>query len=179
MASTLHPIDELTVREWIALANSEGWSRVELEDGRVVELTPIHGLHAATVSRVMHLLSTELGVGRVGPFTVELDAHTGYDPDVVVLRAGTEVQDLGPIPAAGCALVIEVAVSSAPRDLGRKVERYGRAGIPEYWVIRPEPDLGVLLRHREPHDNGYAVVDSYAVGHRAEPLDVGAVLSAP
>ena len=177
MASTAYPIEPLTVRQWIDLAVREGWTRVELEDGKVVELSPIHGLHMYTVSNLFASLLAWFGPGRCHPGgTVELDRHTGFDPDLLVLRPDAGVADDEPVAADECLLVVEVAVSSVARDLGTKVVRYGRAGIPEYWVIRPEPEHGFLLRHTQPTSDGYNQVDRFEVGHRAEHIDVAAIL---
>ena len=50
------------------------------------------------------------------------------------------------------ALVVEVAVSSAELDEG-KASIYAEAGIPEYWIVRP--DLRTVTVYREPTPDGY------------------------
>lgn len=179
MASPIYPLQRLTVSEWIDLADQEGWSRVELEDGKVIELSPTYGLHATTANRLCYALSSYFGVHRVGSGTVELDPLTAYEPDAIVLREGTDFDDLHPVMAAECLLVAEIAVSSAVRDLGIKSKRYAQSGIPEYWVIRPEAREGTLTRCRAPAPAGYSAIDRFEVGHRAERLDLLRVLETP
>lgn len=176
MASPAYPLEPLTVSEWMERASAEGWRRAELEDGKVVELAPIYGLHGSTVARVTHLLVLRFGLDRVASATIELDEYTAYDPDALVLREGRQFEDLSAVPAGDCLVVVEVSVSSAERDLLRKAQRYGRSGVPEYWVVQPESKLGILHRHTGPTPRGYQRVERFEVGHRAGQLDLDAIL---
>ena len=64
--------------------------------------------------------------------SLALSEHSLLQPDVIVAIGGTdsryyEVDDL--------AIVIEVADSTAARDLGVKCAMYAAQGVPEYWVV--------------------------------------------
>jgi Uma2 family endonuclease len=53
-------------------------------------------------------------------------------------------------------------------DLNVKAPLYARAAIPEYWVA----DLTArrVLRHSEPRDGHYAVVEAFSVGDQITSL---------
>src|SRR6266568_928184 len=81
------------------------------------------------------------GLGRVfpGPVDVELGPKNVYQPDVVVvLNAHLDrVAEKKIIGAPD--LVVEIASpSTAAVDRLTKHDVYARAGIPEYWIVKPE-----------------------------------------
>jgi Uma2 family endonuclease len=108
---------------------------VELLDGVLTRVSPQHEPHAVVVQRLTRWLAPLMVRGthdvRVQlPFRVP-DPTSLPEPDLaVVLRDDTEIGH-----PTGAPLVIEVAESSVRVDLGRKVELYASAAVPEYWVI--------------------------------------------
>jgi hypothetical protein len=48
--------------------------------------------------------------------------------------------------------------------------------VPDVWLIDPRPDVGELVRHRDPGGASFATVDRRSVGEHALELDVGLVL---
>ncbi len=176
MSIAIPRTEKLTVDEYMRLAAREGWERVELEDGVVVELSPEHLPHARTVAAVYQRLA------RAFPYdacffsgTLPLSGFTAYEPDIFVLDVAPPLEAMLP-DAVNVVLVVEVAFSSRGRDLGTKSRFYAAAGIPEYWVV--EPERGLLHRHTEPGPDGYAKVVPLEVGRFAETLDVAAILAA-
>ena len=111
--------------------------RVELVGGEIREMTPIGPPHAGVVNRLNELIVTRLA-GRVNVAVqnpIRLDRHSEPQPDVVVARRRPgSYADRHPEPA-DVLLVIEVADSSLHYDRAEKVPRYGRAGIPETWLV--------------------------------------------
>ena len=130
--------------------------RVELIDGEILEMTPIGALHAAVVSRLTELLVTRLAgkayVSVQNP--IRLGDHTEPQPDLVVARRRDSLYTDRHPEAGDIHLVIEVADSSLRYDKLEKVPRYGRAGIPETWLV--DLEAGEITVYTEPGPRGYA-----------------------
>ena len=141
--------------------------RVELLDGEIVAMTPIGALHAGLVSRLNELIVTCLAgnayVGIQNP--VRLDHHTEPQPDLVVARRRTSFYtDRHPEPG-DIFLVIEVADSSLRYGRLEKVPRYGRAGIPETWLV--DVEAVAVTVYTDPGAYGYA---NRQVRHRGDEI---------
>lgn len=146
--------------------------RVELIDGEILAMTPIGALHAGLVSRLAELLVTRLAgrayVGIQNP--VRLDAHTEPQPDLVVARRRKAFYtDRHPNPR-DILLVVEVADSSLRCDSTEKALRYGRAGIPEMWLV--DADAAAVTVHADPGPDGYA---TRRVRRRGDDVVAGSV----
>jgi len=130
--------------------------RVELIDGDILEMTPIGALHAGIVSRLNELLMARLAgkacVSIQSP--IRLANDTEPQPDLVVARRReTFYTDRHPEPG-DILLVIEVADSSLRYDKLEKAPRYGRAGIPELWLV--DLEAGDVTVYTGPGPDGYA-----------------------
>ena len=130
--------------------------RVELIDGEIREMTPIGPPHAAVVNLLAEQLITRLAgkayVSIQNP--VRLDKHTEPQPDLAVARRRLDAYAGRHPEAADILLVIEVADSSLRFDRAEKVPRYGRAGIPESWLVDLEAET--VTAYTGPGPNGYA-----------------------
>ena len=130
--------------------------RVELIDGEIREMTPIGPPHAGTVNRLSELLVTRLA-GRANVIVqnpIRLNRHTEPQPDLVVARRREDFYaDRHPEPG-DVLLVIEVADSSLRYDRAEKTPRYGRAGIPETWLV--DVEARTVTAYTEPGPQGYA-----------------------
>ena len=130
--------------------------RVELIDGEILQMTPIGALHAGVVSRLTELLVTRLaGKAHVSVQNpIRLANDTEPQPDLVVaLRRESFYTDRHPQPD-DILLVIEVADSSLRYDKQEKAPRYGKAGIPETWLV--DLEAGEVAVCTEPGPDGYA-----------------------
>jgi Uma2 family endonuclease len=80
------------------------------------------------------------GLGRVfsGPIDVELGPRNVFQPDVVILL-NTHLNKVAAKKIVGAPdLVVEIASpSTAVVDRVTKYDIYARAGIPEYWIVKP------------------------------------------
>ena len=146
--------------------------RVELIDGEILAMTPIGALHAGLVSRLAELLVTRLAgrayVSIQNP--VRLDTHTEPQPDLVVARRRKAFYtDRHPNPR-DILLVVEVADSSLRYDGTEKALRYGRAGIPEMWLV--DADAAAVTVHTDPGPDGYA---TRRVRRRGDEVVAGSV----
>jgi Uma2 family endonuclease len=160
----------LTVEEFEALAETEGWdedTRVELLDGEVVWMSPINDPHAACVNRLNQLFGRRYAEDAVlvavqNPIRVE-----NYDepqPDVALLRPRPDFYASETPGPADVLLLVEVADTTLRTDLGRKARIYASGGVSEYWVV----DLNnrVLYLHRSPARGTYAERQALAPGER-------------
>ena len=124
---------------------------VELLRGIVVHKMSKSPLHELVAQKLMKRLLAQLPEGfelrREGPLTLR---DSEPEPDLSVVQ-GTADDWVSAHPATAH-LVIEVAISSLPVDEG-KAEIYAEAGIPEYWLVRPE-DRAVDI-YRQPAQAAY------------------------
>ena len=85
---------------------------------------------------------------------VRLDRHTEPQPDLTVARRRLDAYaDRHPEPG-DILLVVEVADSSLRYDRVEKVPRYGRAGIPETWLVNLS--AATVTVYTGPGPGGYA-----------------------
>lgn len=141
-------------------------ARVELIEGEIIDMAAKGDPHVRCLMRVIRLFTPhvtgDLWLAVQDP--VRLDTRSQPDPDLLICRFPADAAP-GVPDAANTLLVVEVADSSLQHDRGTKVPLYGRAGIPEMWLI----DLvnGRLERYSEPGAAGYRLI---AVAHRGESL---------
>jgi Uma2 family endonuclease len=126
--------------------------RIELLEGRLVEMSPIGPPHSSGVQKLTALLVPALAsratVRIQSPFAA-LDTSEP-EPDVAVVPSGG-YDTAHPREAY---LVIEVAESSLVRDRGIKQRVYAASGVPEYWIVNvPE---GCIEVYRDPRGDVYA-----------------------
>ncbi|MGE0128509.1 MAG: Uma2 family endonuclease [Blastocatellales bacterium] len=122
--------------------------RVELIEGRVIEMSPIYSPHMTSVTLADDVLRAVFGKGWVvriqGPLS--LGVNSDPEPDVAVVAGkARDFKDAHPTTAA---LVIEVADSSLPYDRNHKASLYAKAGIPDYWILNL-PDRQIEVHRRQ------------------------------
>ena len=148
--------------------------RVELIDGAIRDMAPIGPPHAWIVNRLDELLITRLAgrayVSAQNP--IRLGRHTEPQPDLAVARRTAAYAYRHP-DAADVLLVVEVADSSLPFDRGEKVPRYGRAGIPETWLV--DVEAGTVTVYTGPGPAGYAREHVFRRGERIAATAVDAL----
>ena len=129
--------------------------RVELVDGEIKRMPPIHPPHASIVKRLNSLLVVQLeGAAVVGvQDPIQLDDFNEPQPDVTVLRFRDDFYGNQHPTPADVLLVIEVADTSLSYDRDEKMPLYGRAGIPEAWLV--DVQSGTITVFTEPHSGGY------------------------
>ena len=139
--------------------------RVELLDGAIYEMTPIGPPHAWIVDRLNELLMSrvagEVHVRIRNP--VRLGPHTEPQPDLTVARRSGSYASRHP-ESGDILLVVEVADSSLRYDRTQKVPRYGKAGIPETWLV--DIEAGEVTINTEPGPEGYAKQQTLSRGSR-------------
>ena len=144
--------------------------RWELIQGRIVEKMPIGPPHASLADIIAEMLRDAMQPTYI--VREEKPVHLAFDtepvPDITVAR-GTrkDYRDHHPGPE-DTVLVVEVADSSAVKDLGDKAYSYAQAGMTEYWVVLVNEDTIVV--HRDPSPDGYRDVVRLTETERLSPL---------
>lgn len=129
-------------------------NRYEIIDGVLYVSTAPSLFHQWISSQTQRLLYSQLDARGLGitfdaPFGLFMPGCDPVQPDVMVLRPEDRALILEQRAETIPLLLAEILSPSNPQhDLVLKRQAYARAGVPEYWVIRPqERDL---LLHSEP-----------------------------
>lgn len=149
----------LQVEDFLLLAEHGAFAgydrKVELIDGDIYVMSPLHSRHARAHSRLLVLLSNALADLASDLEALEVSARVADDsaptPDIVL----TDYRGQGVVPADDIALAVEVSDTSLDVDLGRKAEIYAAAGIKEYWVV--DCAGARIVVHEQPGKDGYAL----------------------
>jgi Uma2 family endonuclease len=130
----------ITVDEYYRMAEAgifKPHERVELLNGRIVEMPPIGPRHAYAVTALDAALQRLLG-GMAAIFCqsdFHLDPFSQPQPDLAVVRGPLERYVDAHPSSESALLLIEVAESTLRYDGGEKLHAYARTGVPEYWII--------------------------------------------
>jgi Uma2 family endonuclease len=113
------------------------WSKVELIDGELFGMNAQCRRHALVKTRLCErinhaLRAGEFGLEAISEAAVEVMEVSLPEPDIVIT---SEPDGDRFVPLWSVKLVVEVADTTWARDLKRKLRLYGKAEIPEYWVI--------------------------------------------
>jgi hypothetical protein len=160
--------------------------RVELIEGEIVQMTPIGRRHAACVAELNRLLVPMVGQRALlwpqNPITLPDD--TEPQPDIVLLRPRADRYLQDDARPEDVLLLVEVADTSQRYDRLVKLPLYGRAGVPEVWIVDLPGE--VIEVHRRPAPSGYAQVERLGRGGAVAPaafpdivLPVDAILVLP
>jgi len=131
-------------------------ARVELLDGRILDMSPIGPFHGG-VTTFLNALFTTAARGRwltAVQNPVRLDDHSEPQPDLALLRPAPDFYRRRHPAPEDVFLLVEVSDTSWPRDVEDKLPAYGRAGIPEVWIVNLNDET--IEVYREPHFAGYA-----------------------
>jgi Uma2 family endonuclease len=156
--------------------------RVELIEGQILEMYPRGVRHIWSVSDLSGMFARRDDVIPSVFNPLRLGDRSEPVPDVTVLRGETP-QDRHPSPEYAH-LVVEVADVSFDYDQQIKAPLYGRAGIPEYWIVDLNGER--IEVYREPSPSGYRAIRFYQRGQSLSPafapdmvIQVDAILGPP
>jgi Uma2 family endonuclease len=145
-------------------------ARVELLDGRIIDMSPIGPFHGGMVNRLIRWFSTQSRgrwlVSAQNP--LRLNDYSEPEPDLMLLKpTPDDYTNRHPRPE-DVFLLIEVSDTTLDYDRREKLPAYGRAGIPEVWILNLN-DRTIEV-YREPHFTGYGSVQTLHAGDMAVPL---------
>ena len=130
-------------------------ARVELFDGRIIDMSPIGPMHGGLVGRLTRLFN-KLSKDRwlVWPQNpLNLDDHSEPEPDVMLLKPSADDYTRRHPQPDDVFLLIEVSDSTLEYDRDEKLPAYGRAGVAEVWIVNLQE--ATIEIYREPHFTGY------------------------
>ena len=161
-------VHRITVEEFLTLDAAgffEKVGRVELIDGEIFEMAPLHRPHARalmelTVAVGLAVRAFEPEIEALTPVSARLDPHSLPEADIVVAERDDSGESF--VTADTVRLVLEVSASSLRHDLGRKLRLYARTGVPEYWVADVAGRR--ILRFHAPEGEAYAERAEFAFG---------------
>jgi len=144
-------------------------ARVELLDGKIIDMSPIGLPHAAVVKNLVHffrLLDRDQCVFSIQD-PLRLDDRSEPQPDLMLLKPSANFYASHPPRPDDVFLLVEVSDSTLEFDREEKLPRYGRAGITEVWIANLI-DSTVEV-YREPHFTGYGSVTILQACDKASP----------
>jgi Uma2 family endonuclease len=146
-----------TVKEWHRLGE-EGFfdddQRVELLDGEIIVMSPIGNRHASAAYNLTDFFGERnqrrylVGVGN----PIEADNFSEPLPDFMLLPRSQKTARRHPLTHEAF-LIVEISDSSLTHDHGRKLRKYARTGVPEYWIVNLQQD--VIEIYRSPQGEEY------------------------
>jgi Uma2 family endonuclease len=146
-----------TVEEWHRLGEAgvfEDDNRLELLDGEIIATSPIGNRHASVVANLTNFFGERnqrrywIWVGN----PVEADDLSEPLPDFSLLPYAQKMARRHPFTRE-VFLIVEVADSSLAHDRDRKLPKYARTGVPEYWIVNLKRD--VIEIYRSPQGEEY------------------------
>ncbi len=159
-----------TAKEFYRAAASGAFDdpdRLELIHGRLIRLMQGE-CHANLIARLSRRLRKALDPPLFA--REEKPVHIAFDGEPVpdlMFTYQEEYEGRHPFPE-DVALLVEVADTSAPSDLGEKALLYAQVGIADYWVVLVN-EL-TIVRHREPSAQGYQAVIRLVAADMISPL---------
>lgn len=112
--------------------------RVELIEGRLVDMTPIGSRHSAVVKRLNSLFTRKVqGLAIVGvqdPIQL-IPEQSEPEPDITLLKYREDFYSSDLPKGEDVLLVIEVADTSLDYDRETKIPLYAQAKIQEVWLV--------------------------------------------
>ena len=166
---------KFTVAEYFCMAEKgilDGQDRVELIDGEVLLMPPMGPRHIGGVARYARIFILRAGnrFTVLTQSTVRLNEHLALEPDVVLLRFREDDYSLAHAVPEDMLLVVEVADSSLAYDREVKAHIYGRAGVPETWVLNLPEDC--IERFTAPGPQGYTRHEILRRGDKVSPVSL-------
>ena len=147
-------------------------ARVELIEGELVAMSPVHRAHARMTSRLNALLTASIGpqFEVLENISVRLSDFNEPIADLCVVKAGGTSDVVMPFEVV---LVIEVSYTTAASDRNLKAPFYAKAGIPELWIV--DLKAGETFVHRGASEMGWEDVVSVPFGGELAAAFDGAV----
>lgn len=131
--------------------------RVELLNGKIVDMSPINSAHAGIVNRLNHLRSQWLQGDYILSVQnpVSLNQFSEPEPDLAVLRFRSDFYKNSHPNSEETLLIVEVAETSLEKDRAVKLPIYADHNIPEVIIINLKDQQ--IEHFHQPKDGRYEV----------------------
>ncbi len=133
----------ITVEEYYKMVDADILNeddRVELIDGKIIEMCPIGSKHAGCVDKIVAALNrlnrTDILIRGQNP--LRLGRYSEPEPDIAIVKFSSDYYSAQHPSAADALLVIEVSDSSYEYDKEVKLPLYASANIAECWIVNLE-----------------------------------------
>ncbi len=145
-------------------------ARVELLDGEIIDMSPIGPFHGVITAKLTEffILQSKSRWSVMSQNSIRLDKQSQPQPDLILVKRALDAYTYRLPEPEDVVLLVEVSDSSIELDRARKLPLYGRAGIPEVWIVNLE-DRAIEV-YREPHLTGYASSEILKAGAKAAPM---------
>ena len=134
----IHRFDIETYHRLISDGILQEDDRVELIEGRIVDMTPIGSRHSAVVKRLNSLFTRKVQgrviVGVQDPIQL-LHEQSEPEPDITLLKYREDFYSAELPKGEDVLLIIEVADTSLDYDRETKIPMYAQAKIQEVWLV--------------------------------------------
>lgn len=132
--------------------------RVELIEGRIIDMTPIGSRHAACVSRLNEIFSEKLQKRAIINIQnpICLTEYSELEPDIAIIKRRPDFYAEQLPQPEDVLLIIEVADSSLEYDCETKIPLYAKANIKEVWLVNLIENI--LQIYKEPTPEGYKIM---------------------
>ncbi|MGQ3685952.1 MAG: Uma2 family endonuclease [Candidatus Loosdrechtia sp.] len=159
--NTTETIHRFSIKEYHQLIESNILhedDRVELIEGRIVDMVPVGSKHAASVGRLNRIFTLQLQTSVIVQVQnpVQLLNQSELQPDIVLLKNRDDFYAERLPTADDILLVIEVADSSLEYDRETKIPLYAKAHIPEVWLVNLRENI--IDIYSDPSSEGYHVI---------------------
>lgn len=144
-------------------------ARVELLEGRIIDMSPIGPFHGGVVNvlaRHFNLRAKDRWIVSIQN-SLHIDDFSEPQPDLTLLRPVAHNYFRRHPRAEDVFLLIEVSDSTLQYDREGKLPVYSRAGVPEVWIINLVDE--VIEVYREPNFSGYGSKIVLGENHIATP----------
>lgn len=140
--------------------------RLELIEGEIIEMAPIHPPHAGRVKKLAALFFQRVGGHAIVSVQdpIITSARSVPQPDLALLRPRSDYYSVSHPEVSDVFLVVEVADTTLAFDRGIKVPLYARSGIPEVWIVNVNERA--LHGFRDPAGGSYRSAFTAQVGER-------------
>ncbi|MCR9054508.1 MAG: Uma2 family endonuclease [Phaeodactylibacter xiamenensis] len=176
-AEIILPLHQFSTDDYHSMSESglfEG-KRVELLEGRIIDMAPVKSKHASVVKLLNNWLRSALSdqytISVQDP--ISLSKYSEPEPDLAVLDFREDYYAKAHPQPKDIHLLIEVADTSLDKDQKVKLPLYAAAGIPEVWIVNlPEQQLE---QYTEPSTDGYRLIRIFRAGDTLERDWIGAL----
>ena len=129
--------------------------RVELVDGAIFSMSPMHSRHASIIARLetslRQQLSSRFQVRVQLPITLSNESEP--EPDIVIVQHRDDFYEQAHPKPTDVAVVIEVSASTLAYDRDTKMPVYARSGIGEFWLV--DVDAEIVTVFADPREDNY------------------------